>query len=174
VAVALAARAAADGARLVVVDNHLTSNPLLVALAIGPTDPVPDVVWDRVAEVRDVVDAAIRDLAPPEASYVFTNVIVTEVSARSVDRYRALARHRGGPYVPVVLHCDAEERARRVPRADRAARHKWTDAAGVAAFVARHTLVRPDGPHLLDLDVTSRSPEEAAEVVWHHVATCAG
>ncbi len=160
VAEALAARAAADGHRLVVVDNHLTSNPFLVALDIGPTETVPPEVWDRVADARDLVDAAIRDLAPSGVSHAFTNVIVDELSSRSIDRCRTLGAARGGVYVPVVLHCDGPERARRVPRPDRAARHKWTDPAGVADFVDRHTLVRPDSAILLDLDVTTTPPKD--------------
>lgn len=170
VAMAAAARAADPPVRLVVLDNHLTSQAVLAALDIAGDQTVEDVVWTYVSEIRDVVDRAIRALAPPDVVYVATNVITDVSVSNSISRLSALAADRGGAYVPVVLHCALDERLRRVVQPDRAALRKWTDPAGVAAYVAAHDIVVPDSPHLLELDVTDLSPTEAATRILAHAA----
>ncbi len=75
--------------------------------------------------------------------------------------------------MPVVLRCaDEAEHRRRVVGPDRAAHRKWLDPDGVMADVARRTLVRPDSPHLLDLDITALAPVEAAQRVLDHLRRC--
>lgn len=99
VARAIASRAATYGAAFVVVDNHLTSLPVLEVVSADRVRPLPSGVWDLVGEIREVVYRAIEVLSSPDSSFVFTNVLV-ESEPRSeavVDRLRgiALARSRG-------------------------------------------------------------------------------
>jgi RecA/RadA recombinase len=171
VAMAAQARAADPPVRMVVLDNHLTSRAVLAALDIAGDQTVDDVVWSYVSEIRDVVDRAIRDLAPPDVVYVATNVITDVSVTQSPRRLAALAADRGGAYVPVHVRCDLDERLRRVVAPDRHAHRKWTDPVGVAAYVAAHDIAVPESPHALDLDVTDLSPEEAATRVRAHLAT---
>jgi hypothetical protein len=162
-----------DEHRFVLIDNHLVSNAVLAALDIDPHGRVDPRVWDHVDRMRPHVFAAIEELAPPGWSYIATNYAVTDVPAPSIPRLQALAAARASAYVPVVLHCtDEAEHRRRVVTPDRAAHRKWLDADGVIEDVAARVLVRPDSPHLLDLDVTTLSPVEAAEEVLAHVERC--
>lgn len=172
VGVALAGLAPRDDHRFVLVDNHLTSQSVLAALDTDPTGRVDPRVWGHVSGIRAHVLAAIEDLAPPGWSYVFTNYVVDGHPTESIPRLQALAAARGGPYVPVVLHCAEDELRRRVVGPDRAAHRKWLDPDGVLEDVATKPLVRPDSPHLLDLDVTALAPAAAAEAVLAHVRRC--
>lgn len=163
-----------DDHRFVLVDNHLTSRSVLAALDTDPTVPIDPQVWTYVSDLRVHVLAAIEAMAPPGWSYVFTNYVVRDVPSESIPRLQALAARRSSAYVPVVLHCDEDELRDRVVGPDRAAHHKWVDPDGVLADVAARELVRPDSPHLLDLDVTALAPTAAAEQVLAHVRAGAG
>ena len=142
-------------------DNHLTGNPVLSVIDLSAGPPPPG-VWSLVYEVRDIVDRAIEDHAPPSWSFVFTTVLTNEGDrdTASVDRLRRLAHARRGRYVPVVLSCDVDELARRATAAGRAERQKLADPAAVAAYARARTLHRPDGS--TDLDVTTLPATEAA------------
>ncbi len=162
-----------DDRRFVLVDNHLTSN---VIFSVIPVDgrsaaPLPDVVWDRVDEVRAAVLRTVEDLSPTDWSFVFTNVALEgdPVDRRSVERVRRVAATRHSHYVPVRLACDIDEHLRRVVRPDRADRMKWQDADGVARYRARAELIEIDHPALLDLDVTHRSATDSALAVLEHL-----
>ena len=172
VAEAISARRPPDADdRIVLVDNHLTSNAVLAVVPRDAAGRVPDRSWEFVAVIREQVIAAIRELSPSTWSFVFTNVLrrTDPVGVSTAVLLQELAEQRGDAYVPVLLHCDAVEQRRRVAGPGRAERGKWTDPDAVAAFVATVDLVVPDGPHRLDLDITRLSPEAAAQVVLDHV-----
>ncbi len=153
---------------VVVVDNHLTSLPVLEVVGADGVAPLETGVWDFVGEIREVVYRAIEELALADRSFVFTNVLV-ESDPRStavVDRLKRLARKRSCRYVAVMLVCDEAELCRRVVKPDRAARRKWVDSDAVARFAREETLVRPSGD-VVDIDVSALSPAEvAADIFW--------
>jgi hypothetical protein len=156
--------------RFVMIDNHLSANPILAVLdGVGP---VGDEVWDLVHQVRLVVDRAILELAPPQRSFVFTNsAMVGHASGlRSLARVRQLAADRDSTYVPVVLHCERDELLRRVPNADREDHGKWINADQVAAHVDAHEVFEPDDPLLLHLDTTHAPPPASAQAILEHLA----
>ncbi len=164
-----------DG-RFVMIDNHLSANPVLAVLDADGAGPVGDEVWDLVDEVRRVVDRAILELAPPQRSFVFTNsAMVGQASGmRSLARVRRLADARNSTYVPVVLHCDREELLRRVPNDDRRDHGKWIVVDQVAAHVDEHQVFEPDDPLLLRLDTTQAPPSISALAIVDHLAAIAG
>lgn len=166
VARALAARAKAQGTRLIVVDNHLTSLPILAVLDHDGSSALPEGTWELVGEIRDRVHRAICELAPPDRSFVFTNVVVESDprGQRTIERVRAVARSRDARYVPVLLTCERAEHRRRIAASGREERHKWTDPDAVDAFVERERLVRPE-TFMLELDVTALDPEAAAGTI---------
>lgn len=159
--------------RIVLVDNHLTSNPVLAVVPRDESGRVSDRVWPLVSIVREQVVAAIRELSPSGWSFVFTNVLrrTDPVGVSTAVLLQDLAAERGDVYVPVLLVCDLAEQRRRVVGPGRAERGKWTDPDAVAAFVATVDLVVPDGPFRLDLDITHLAPADAAAAVLDHVAT---
>ena len=173
IATALAHAAEGPDARFVVVDNHHTSNVILAVLPVDGVAPLPATVWDRVAEVRHAVIRTIQDLSPPEWSFVFTNVALEDDPSDHavVEQLARLAGNRHSRYVPVRLTCEIDELLRRVPQPDRRARLKWIDADTVRAFVESRALLTVHHPALLELDVTSISPDEAAARILTHLAT---
>jgi len=163
----------AGGERFVLIDNHLSSNAILAVLDGDGAGPVGDEVWDLVDEVRQIVDRAILELAPPQRSFVFTNSAMAGDASgeRSLARVRTLARSRNSTYVPVVLRCDRDELLRRVANEDRRAHGKWIVPAEVAAHVDSAQVLVPDDPNLLELDTTAASPERSAATILDHLAS---
>jgi hypothetical protein len=161
--------------RFVLIDNHLSSNPILAVLDGDGSGQLGPEVWDLVAEVREVVDRAILELAPPDRSFVFTNsVMVDDVSGlRSLERVRRLADARNSTYVPVALRCEREELLRRVPSEDRRRHGKWLVPSEVAAQLDAHRAYEPDDRLLLRLDTTSATPQQSAAAILGHLSTIA-
>lgn len=128
-----------------------------------------------MGEVRERVLTAIAELSPPGWSFVFTNVILAGDPRKeaTVAALRSLAAGRGGRYVPVVLTCSVDEHRRRIAAPGRAERQKWTDADAVQAHVADRPLDPPDDLSRLDLDITDRSPDDAAQAILAHLTTLA-
>jgi len=170
VATELARLAEERGRRLVVVDNHHTSNVIFSVLPVDGVSTLPDSVWDRVDEVRAALMRTIKELSPADWSFVFTNVMTEGVPAdhETLDRVRQLAESRNSHYVPVRLTCQIDELLRRVARPDRATRQKWVDPEGVSTLVEGSELIRIAHPALLDIDVTHLEPPETAARILDH------
>jgi hypothetical protein len=171
VAKELALAAERSGSRLVVVDNHLTSNVIFAVIPVDGIGPLPTTVWDHVGEVRDALLRAIEELSPPDWSFVFTNVLNEGVpeDGEVIERMRKLAATRQSRYVPVRLTCETDELIRRVPSPERRERLKWVDPDGVRAFVESNELLVIDDPAALDLDVTSLPAADTAARILDHV-----
>src|ERR1700720_4128781 len=58
------------GAKLI--DNHLIANPIFSVVSVDGITPLPHGVWDKLKQIRRTVYDAIRELSPPEMSFVFT------------------------------------------------------------------------------------------------------
>ena len=160
-----------EGQRIVVVDNHHTSNVIFAVMDVDGVRPLPPGVWDRVGEVREALYQAIEMFSPPEWSFVFTNVLSDDVPGDEliVSRLQQLAAQRSNPYVPVVLRCDPDEILRRVGNENRRARQKWIDPDAVRAFIADHALIGLEDHQPLELDMTSLEPAEAATQILDHL-----
>ena len=138
---------------------------------------LPAGVWDRVGEVRNAVIAAIRDLGPPDWSYVFTNVLIAGLPCdeAALGEMAVLAEARGSTYVPVVLRCSTDELARRIVAPERQERLKWVDPVGLRGLVERSELLDVSGyEHALDLDVTNLPPRHAAVAIADHLDRVGG
>ena len=157
--------------RMVLVDNHLTGNPILSLLQLDGHGQAPPETWPFVFEIRQIVHRAIPVLTPPTWSFVFTNVIRVDepLGHAAIDDLHSLAATRGSTYVPVVLTCEREENLRRAAAAGRAENHKWVDVEAIAARRDTTEILVPDDPTLLCLDVTNRSPAEAAGAIRAHL-----
>lgn len=152
---------AATGARLL--DNHLLNNVVFSLIRADGKTPLPEVVWDHIARIRDVAFEVIETLAPPEFSYVLTNALDDNPDDRKYfHRVVELAQYRRATFVPVLLSCDEAENARRIGTPERAANLKHTDAASALARRRSVTQLRIDHPNLLSLDTTHLPPAEAA------------
>ena len=158
-------QAAALGVSLVVVDNHLTSVPILDIVEADGAGQLPDGTWEHVARIREVVYDAIESLAHPATTFVFTNVLVESAqrSAIVVDRLRGLAEVRGVAYVPVLLECRPSEHRARSSSRTRLEKRKWIDADEILRFADTETLHLPDGT--VAIDTTGIEARQAAGLV---------
>jgi predicted kinase len=156
------------GARLL--DNHLINNVVFSLIRADGRTPLPERVWDHIADIRTIAFEVMETLAPVEFSYVLTNAL-DDVPADRVwyDRAVSLAERRGARFVPVIVTCDEAENARRIPSADRAANMKHIDA--VSAMERRRSVPQLPvvHPNRLDLDTTRQSPEASAAAILGHV-----
>ena len=156
------------GARLV--DNHIANNPIFSIIGADGNTRIPEAAWDRVKALRDILFDTILHVAPRTLSYVLTNVLHDDDGDRNLfEQVRRLAEQRASLFVPVVLHCEKREHLRRVAAPGRADHYKDTNPSGLEKLMAEHPLLPVVHPHLLVLDTTALSPQEAAISIRSHV-----
>ena len=166
--------AARTGARLV--DNHLINNPIFSLVRVDGKTKLPAKTWDYTHKILDVVLEAIIDLASQEQSFVFTNFLMENdaVCTGIFEQISGVASQREACFIPVRLLCDLPELQRRIMSEDRNVRMKMMDAEGIADDYRKYTVLNPDHPFRLELDVTDLSAEDAAEAILAHVVRCQG
>lgn len=165
----LVRRLTADGRQVCFVDNHHVTNPILSLVAQDGVSPLPQGLWDRVAEVRTAVLRTVEELSPPDWSFVFTVDLEDEEPDRAfVQRLADIAVRRGASFHVVRLLCDLAELRRRIVTPSRRDRLKSVSEADA---VERHAAGVPAladwAP--LTLDVTALRPDDAAACVQQHV-----
>jgi hypothetical protein len=162
------------GARLI--DNHSIANVIFNVIGADGMTPLPAGIWPYVGRVRKAVLDSVTELAPPEASFVFTNFIRGDDAGEyaAFMEVAAIADARGSLFVPVILSCDTGELVTRIVRPDRAARMKLVDPVQGAHYNDGPSF-RTDHPNALLLDVSSTPPEDAAHTIveWATVAPLA-
>ena len=157
------------GAKLI--DNHLINNPIFKVVNADGIKPLPDGIWDKVKRVREIVYEAIRELSPPELSFVFT-IELFESSAGDQQAFvdlEQLAASRGALFVPVRLLCDVEELCRRVADPARVAMIKSISPELARRKSAEQTVLTSNHPHTLTIDVTQESPRACANAILGHI-----
>lgn len=95
-------------------------------------------------------------------NYVLTNELLEDASDRNCYAQVKQASHQSGSlFVPVKLHISREENAKRIVNPDRKDRYKSL------ALDENSTkpLINIEDPNLLELDVTSLSAVEAANII---------
>ena len=157
------------GAKLI--DNHLINNPIFKVVNQDGITPLPAAIWAKVKAVRTIVYESIRELSPPELSFVFT-IELFEGSAgdhQAFNDLEELAASRGSLFVPVRLLCDVEELCRRVVDPSRIQMLKLINPEAAKIKSAEETVLDSDHPNVLTIDVTEKTPSEAAEIILRHV-----
>ena len=165
VARALASVTQGSESPFVVVDNHLTSRPILEVVDADGVAELQAEVWNYVGEIREIVYRAVERLAPPHLSFVFTNVLVRSepASQRVVARLSQLAQERSTTYVPVLLTASMDKLADRVVSPGRSIDRKWVDVDAVLEFTRREELVEPEG--VIRADTTEQTPGQSADEI---------
>jgi hypothetical protein len=162
------------GAKLI--DNHLINNPIFKVVNADGMTPLPARVWDRVKEVRTTVYEAMRELSPPEMSFVFT----MELRESNPGDHRAfvdleeLAAARQSLFVPIRVVCDVEELCRRVIEPARVQMLKEISPELARKKSAEDSVLNSEHPNLRTIDVTQKSPLESVEAVLHEVNAIRG
>lgn len=154
----------------VIVDNHLINNPVFSVVGADGQTPLPASVWPKIERIRRIVLDTIAELAQPEASFLFTNVLY---EGKSMDRrwyedVATLVTKRNALLVPVILRCEPEEVYRRITSPERAERFKETSADRAQESIRTSQLLHIDHPNCLELDVTHLLPTQAAQAILAH------
>jgi len=156
-----------------VVDNQLINNPVFTVIGYDGTDdfPFPEDAWKQIGKIQRAVLTVIRDCCPPEASFVFTNVL----DARAPDdktcfrRIERLARSRQAEFFPVWLTCDEEVLHQRKATAERRARLKDIDLKNIRRWVNEFEVLRIEHVNGLTLDTSFSEPEQTARRILEHI-----
>ncbi len=155
------------GCTVRVVDNHYMCNPIFGLIAQDGVTPLPAEVGERVREVRAAVAQTIEGLSPADWSFIFTHVVDTPNDLEWIERLASLAERRRARFVVVRVLCELDELRRRVVIPSRRDRMKSVSEDDAIQGFARGV---PDlgrwNP--LSLDVTRRSPDEAAELILRY------
>ena len=161
---------ALTGAKLI--DNHLINNPVFTVVDADGIKPLPAGIWDKVSAVRGVVYEAIRELSPAAMSFVLTIELFESKAGdqRAFVDIEELASARGSLFVPVRLICEVEELCRRVVDPARVEKLKLISAEVARNKMAKESVLDSTHPHVLTIDVTQKTPTEAAEIILRHVA----
>jgi adenylate kinase family enzyme len=156
------------GAKLV--DNHMANNPIFSIIDADGNTRIPEAAWDRVKAIRDVLFDTILHVAPRTFSYVLTNVLLDDDGDRALfEQVRELAAQRASLFVPVVLHCEKREHLKRVAAPGRAEHYKDAQPSSLEKLMQEQPILPIVHPHLLALDTTSLSPQEAANTILSHI-----
>lgn len=160
------------GARLV--DNHSINNVIFNAIAADGVSQLPPEIWVQVGRVRAAVLETVATIAPRHLSFIFTNFMVGDDPAEYAAFLELvrLAEVRGAAFVPVILHCRTEELVKRIVSPDRRIRMKLIDPGVGAQINEEVPQFSTDHPNLLELDVSERSPEDAASLILDWVKRC--
>lgn len=158
-----------SGAKLI--DNHLINNPVFTAINADGVTPLPAGVWDQVSSIRQIVYNSIRELSPPDLSFIFTMQLI-ESNPDDYQGFRSLeelANERRSLFMPVRLICEVEELCRRVANPARKERLKEITPETTRRRSANHTVLQPQHPNLRTIDVTSITAVQCANLILQEV-----
>ena len=158
------------GAKLI--DNHLINNPIFKVVDADGIKPLPPGIWDKVKTIRSIVYDSIRELSPPDLSFVFTIELIEGKPGEqeAFDDLKELAIGRNSLFVPVRLLCDVDELCRRVANPGRIAMIKAISPEAARKKSADHEVLKAEHPNSRTIDVTRKSPSDSADVILAEIA----
>ena len=157
------------GAKLV--DNHLINNPIFRVVNADGVTPLPAAVWDKVKGIRRIVYDAIREISPPDLSFVFT-LEMREGDPAAHQAFldlQELAGARRSLLVPIRLICDVEELCRRVANPARAELLKAISPELARKKSAEHSVLNPRHENARTIDVTAKTPDQSVDAIIREV-----
>ncbi|WP_395463202.1 AAA family ATPase [Wolbachia endosymbiont of Cantharis cryptica] len=148
----------------VIVSNNLFNNIIFDIVKLQDTE-VPDDLWEKVFAVRENVLAILEEHHIKSKHYVFTNELIDgdpydQKLHKSVVN---LSKKMGVEILPVVLHCNNEELAKRVQSEERHQENKITDSDFAMKKIKGKRLFVPKGS--LEINNSNLSAEEVARKI---------
>lgn len=158
-------------ARAKLVHNHLLIDPAGAVLERSQ----PGYNELRTAIRQAVFTTLINESSTYETIYVFTDwQSGNAVGSGVCEEYLAMAKARGSLFIPILVSCEEQENVRRIQGVSRAISDKLTDSE---LLVQWRQEVDPPPVYLFrdiearkELDVSSLSPEQAADAIWEHAS----
>lgn len=144
-----------------VIDNQLINNPIFSLLDLDGITPIPQKAWASIATIRTAVLGFVSQ--DNSSNFVFTNELYdVEIDYVIYNQVKDAAEKRRSLFIPIKLNVSIEERARRISNPERLARFKTTN---LAETHVKRECVNIDHSHLLEIDVTDLSAEQAAREI---------
>ena len=133
---------------------------------------MPAGVWDKVKTIRTIVYDSIREMSPPNLSFVFTIELIEGKAGEqeAFDDLKELATARNSLFVPVRLLCDVDELCRRVASPGRIAMIKAISPEAARQKSADYGVLKAEHPNSRTIDVTRKSPSDSADVILAEIA----
>ncbi|KAH6723604.1 hypothetical protein BKA61DRAFT_686227 [Leptodontidium sp. MPI-SDFR-AT-0119] len=107
--------------------------------------------------------------------YIFTDCQTDNELGRSVvEEYKTAAQSRQCDFFPIVLTCDPKTNAQRIRSTERldlvkSGKGMLVDASVLEKMRDDGSIFKADCPEILELDVTTLSPQEAASKILEHM-----
>ena len=149
----------------------MINNPIFAIVGYDGTDkfPFPIEAWKHIEKIRHAVLSYIREYAPADAGFVFTNVLQDAPADRRLFRQiERMAKTRGGVFVPVWLTCSAGEIRKRKNRPDRRERMKDIDLTNIHYWTEEFEELKVQHANALTIDTSHSEPEETARTILRH------
>ncbi|GAB7322481.1 hypothetical protein MBLNU13_g03418t1 [Cladosporium sp. NU13] len=160
--------------------NHIRAKLVHNHLLIDPAGAVLERSQPGYNELRTAIRQAvfttlINESSTYETIYVFTDwQSGNAVGSGVCEEYLAMAKARGSQFIPILVSCEEQENVRRIQGVSRAISDKLTDSE---LLVQWRQEVDPPPVYLfsdqgarLELDVSSLTPEQAADAIWKHTS----
>jgi len=150
----------------IIVDSHLINNPIFTILRPDGNSPIPQNTWKEIEKIRSAVYNSIK-MADKNSNFILTNELYAEDEEdRKIFRQvQEVAEARGSKFFPVRMLCSKEEVLKRIVSEERKARFKATHPDIVHEKFSKYTLLKPNHVNLFEIDVTRRSPADAAQYI---------
>ena len=152
------------------VHNHLLINPADAVL--HRTQPG----YQKLRKaLRDAIFSTLRnEPATFTTAYLFTDWQSGDNTGLEVCKdFQSMAHERGCYFIPIIISCEQAENIARLRNSDRESWHKITDAELLVQFrgisYPPPVYVFENVETRLELDVTSLSAQQAAQIVVQHV-----
>ena len=161
----------ANHTRAKLVHNHLLIDPAAAVLERSQ----PGYNELRTAIRQAVFTTLVDQSSTYETIYVFTDwQSGNAVGSGVCEEYLAMAKARGSQFIPILVSCEEQENVRRIQGVERAISTKLTDSELLLQWRQE---VDPPPVYLfrdiearMELDVSSLSPEQAADAIWKHAS----
>jgi len=145
----------------IVCDNQLINNPIFELIQADGITPIPNIAWKTIAKLRTIIFDFLSHF--PQNSYVLTNNLYENKDDRVLyEEVKAMAERRESLFVPVNIQINTKEHLKRVVDPKRRERWKSINPKDVHDETP---LLSIDHPHLLNIDVSKLSPDQAAKTI---------
>ncbi|KAI1175827.1 hypothetical protein F4777DRAFT_578612 [Nemania sp. FL0916] len=157
---------------MTLIDNHKLIDPVSLRLPRSH----PKYQQERKAERQAAFRQHVLGSSSLSKPIVFTDFQSDNELGRKVAlEYKLAAMQASRPFVPIYLVCDEQENLRRLSSQERLASGttKLTSADVLKGIRSRSTLFHFNECAGLTIDITSKSPVEAAKEISNHVQALA-
>jgi len=158
--------------RAKLVHNHLLIDP--AGAVLDRTQPGYQQLRKAIREA--VFTSLVNEKSTYETIYVFTDwQSGDDVGSGVCEDFQTMAKARGSLFIPILITCDEKENVRRIQGAGRAVLSTKVTDPGILLQWRQEVNPPPvyqfrDHKARLEVDVTSLSAEQAAEVILKHAS----